>query len=160
MDIKSIHEILNNIYDKAESVNDELKRLNYKVELDSFNKHFINIDNKYLEQKYFMPVITVLNKGDICFNLNSIEFEFYVTHEDIKDIDLESLISNYKESLNIYEFTICTTDLYKIGDTYQDLLDKINKSTDSKFGISINVTRLSIEDIIKTFNKVCLILKK
>lgn len=49
MDIKSIHEILNNIYDKAESVNDELKRLNYKVELDSFNKHFINIDNKYLE---------------------------------------------------------------------------------------------------------------
>lgn len=160
MNIKSIHELLNGIYDKAEKLNNNLTKLNYKTELSSYNKHIIKIDDKYYEQKYYMPVISILNKGDICFNFERVEFEFYISEDEIDNIDLDALINDYKNVLNIYEFKDSTIDIYQIGDNKFDILNKIKTSKDNKFGISLDVTHLSNEDIINCFNKVLKILNK
>lgn len=107
-----------------------------------------------------MPVISVENKGDICFNIGSIEFEFYVTKDQIVDIDLENIISNYKRELNIYEYENCTVDIYLIGDNKQDVLNKVNNSFDNKFGIAINCISASDVEIIHQFNRIDVLLRK
>ena len=160
MDILQIHNILNDIYSKAEELNRKINNLNYKTSLQSYNNHFISIDGKYYNQKYYMPVISVENRGDICFNINSIEFEFYVTKEQITHIDLEHLISDYKKELNIYEYKDCTIDIYKIGDNKYDVLSKVNDSFDNKFGISINCSSLTYSEIIQHFNIISSLLNK
>ncbi len=158
MDIKMIHDVLNNIYKRAESYNDELSKLGYKTYLQSYNNHYIRIDGKLCKQDYYMPVISIIDCGDICFNLDSIEFEFYVTKRQMDSIDLDGLINNYKNELSIYEFINCTVDMYKSGDSKDDVLAKIAKSLDTKFGISIDCSTLSKDDIIRHFNLVCSLL--
>ncbi|MCM1052836.1 MAG: DUF3201 domain-containing protein [Ruminococcus sp.] len=160
MDILEMHNILNNIYNKAEELNKKINDLHYKTSLQSYNNHFISINNNYYKQKYYMPVISVENKGDICFNINSIEFEFYVTKSQMTNIDLETLIRNYKKELNIYEYKDCTIDIYRIGDNKYDVLNKIDNSFDNKFGISIDCSSLSDSEIIQHFNIICSLLNK
>lgn len=160
MDILQMHNILNNIYNKAEKLNKKINDMHYKTSLQSYNNHFININDIYYKQKYYMPVISVENKGDICFNIDSIGFEFYVTKDQMTDIDLENLISNYKKELNIYEYKDCTIDIYRIGDNKYDVLSKINNSFDNKFGISIDCSSLSDSEIIQHFNIICSLLNK
>lgn len=160
MNILEMHKLLNSTYEKAEEINKVLNKLQYKTTFKSFNHHYININGNYYKQKYFMPVISIENRGDICFNLNIIEYEFYITKEEVNKIDLASLINNYAKELNIYELNNCTIDLYKIGDTKEDVLNKINKSLDNKFGISINCTKFSNNNIIKHFNQISLLLNK
>lgn len=160
MDIKKIHEVLNDIYDKAENFNKELMEFGYKTNLASYNNHYINISGCYYKQKYYMPVISIEDKGDICFNINSIEYEFYVTKEQIDFIDLDKLIDRYKNELGIYEYDNCDVDIYKLGDKREDVLNKVRKSLDNKFGISINCSSFSNEEIIKHFAKVCTLLNK
>ncbi len=159
MNILQMHNIFNNIYNKAEELNKRFS-LHYKTTFQSYNNHFININGKYYNQKYYMPVITVENIGDICFNIDSIEFEFYVTKEQIIHIDLEHLISEYKKELNIYEYKDCTNDIYIIGDNKYDILNKVSNSLDNKFGISINCSSLSDSEIIHHFNIVSSLLNK
>lgn len=160
MDILQIHKTLNNIYDRVEKLDKKLKELGYKSYLASYNNHFLSIDGNFYNQKYYMPVISIGDKGDICFNLESIEFEFYITKEDMFKINLDELILNYKQVLSIYEYKECTVDLYKVGDNRENILEKVNKSKDKKFGISINCSLLSDEEIIDNFKKVCLLLDK
>ena len=160
MNILQMHNILNDLYDRAEKFNKKLNDLHYITSFQSYNNHFININGNYYKQNYYMPVITVENKGDICFNFNSIEFEFYVTKEQMIDINLEKLINDYKNDLNIYEYKNCTIDIYKIGDSKDEILNKINNSLDDKFGISFNCSSLSDVDIIKHFRLICSLLKR
>lgn len=160
MEILTMHNILNDIYDKAEELNRKIGDSHYKTDLQSYNKHVINISGKYYSQKYYMPVITIENRGDICFNFDSIEFEFYITKEEMPYIDLEHLISDYEKELNIYEFKDCTIDIYRVGDSPNDVLSKINNSFDDKFGVSINCSSLSDSEIIERFNLVSSLLNK
>lgn len=56
MDILQIHNILNNIYNKAEEINRQLINLHYKTSLQSYNNHFINVDGKYYNQKVTIQI--------------------------------------------------------------------------------------------------------
>jgi hypothetical protein len=67
-EIRKQHEFLNDIYNKAELFLKKLQDNNIKATLNSYNKHYIKINDKYELQRYFMPVISIENKGDICFN--------------------------------------------------------------------------------------------
>jgi len=160
LNILEIHKVLNEIYDKAEKLNIKLNELHYKTTFQSYNNHFININGEYYRQKYYMPVISVEDKGDICFNIDLIEFEFYITKDKIIDIDLDKLIRIYKKELHIYEYENCTIDIYKIGDREVKVLSKINNSADKKFGISIDCSSVSNSDIIQHFNVICSLLNK
>lgn len=160
MDILKIHNMLEEIYNHAERLKDTLISKNFKVTLASYNRHVINIEGKLYEQKYYMPVITVDNIGDICFNMNSIEFEFYVTKEDFDDINLNKLLGDYRDQLQIYEYEDCLKDIYKIGDSKEEVIRKVSNSKDDKFGVSIDVTNLSDEEIIEQFKIVANLLNK
>lgn len=160
MDILPIHNILNNIYDKAENLNKLLNDLHYKTCFQSYHNHVISINGNYYQQKYYMPVITVDNKGDICFNFDLIAFEFYITKEQMNHINLDRLIHDYQMQLSIYEYADCTIDIYQIGDYKQEILNKIQQSSDHKFGISIDVTSLSYSEIIRHFHIVSTFLNK
>lgn len=107
-----------------------------------------------------MPVISVENSGDICFNINSIEFEFYVTKKQISCINWDYLINHYKKELNVYEYKNCTIDIYQLGDNNFDIISKVNNSSDNKFGISISCSSLSDSEIIQHFNKISSIIIK
>lgn len=153
------HQVLTQIYNDAELLFRELKELSYEVSLNSYNNHYINIDKILVRQDYYMPVITIKNKGDICFNFDTIQFEFYISKDNlINNVNLNKLISEYKSRLNIYEFENCTIDIYQSNDSTQVLLEKLRNNKNDKFGISIDCYNFSNKDIIKHFNKVCLIL--
>ncbi len=155
------HQFLNDIYIRCEKCLEYLHQLSYEATLNSYNHHYININGTYLKQEYYMPVITVENKGDICFNMGIIEFEFYISKEElVKSEILTLLINKYEESLSVYEFEDCTKDMYHFGDTKEVVLKRIKESKDLKFGIGINVSHLEYNEIVWHFNQVCQILKK
>ena len=100
-----------------------------------------------------MPVISFKGKGDICFNMDIIELEFYISKEKLLyNPNLDKLIKSYANNLNIYEFEDCTIDLYKIGDNRMRLLEKISKCPDDKIGISIDCSEYEMKEIINHFN--------
>lgn len=157
--ILEFHNTYNKIYEDAENLLQQLNELSYKVKLGSFNNHYIKYKDSYLHQKYYMPVITVNDIGDICFNIDGISFEFYLLKEDLLMLnELEELLKQFKQELYIYEYENCTNDIYVINDTKAELLEKIKRSSDKKFGISIDCSNLEIKDIIIRFNKVCSLL--
>lgn len=159
MNKKLCHQLLTEIYNKSENLFEELKKLKYDASLNSYNNHYIKIDNKLVKQKYFMPVITIRDKGDICLNFDIVEFEFYISKDNlVNNVNLNKLISEYKDVLSIYKLEDCTFDLYKVGDTVQSLLTKVNNIKDNKFGISINCSDFSNNSIIEHFNNICLLL--
>lgn len=158
--IVEYHMFLNKIYEDAEKLFEYLVMLSYKATLNSYNNHYISINGKYENQKYFMPVISIENTGDICFNLDGIEFEFFIDKEKILKLSkLEDLLNEYKSVLHIYEFNDCTIDIYTKEDTKQDLLRKVIDSKETKFGISINCLFYSSKDILNYFNTICSLLE-
>lgn len=157
--ILEFHNTYNKIYDDAESLLKQLNELSYKAKLGSYNNHYIRYQDNYLHQKYYMPVITVEDIGDICFNIDGIAFEFYLLKEELLKLnELGELLNQFKQELNIYEYDNCTNDIYIINDTEAELLEKIKRSNDKKFGISIDCSNVEMKDIIITFNKVCSLL--
>ncbi|MCH5167175.1 MAG: DUF3201 domain-containing protein [Erysipelotrichales bacterium] len=153
------HKILDNIYFNAERYLKILIDLAYDATLSSYNNHYININGELVHQKYYMPVISIKDKGDICFNLDGIEFEFYKTKEELlNDINLDELLTNYENELSIYEFEDCTNDLYEPKMNIESIIQNIKNSKDSKFGISINCHHFSDEEIIRHFENICKLL--
>lgn len=157
--ILEFHNFYNRIYEDAENILKKLNKLSYNAKLGSFNNHYIKCKNSYLHQNYYMPVISIENIGDICFNIDGISFEFYLSKEELLMLtELEALLTQFKQELNIYEYEDCTNDIYIINDTKEELLQKIKKSKDKKFGVSIDCSNLENGKIINTFNIVCSLL--
>lgn len=158
--IVECHQFLNNIYEDAEKMLEHIIGLSYNATINSYNNHYININGKYEEQKYFMPVISIVDKGDICFNLDGIAFEFYIVKEKLLQLKaLEELLVQYGSVLNIYEFEDCTIDIYLNGDSKEELFRKVKQSKDSKFGIAIDCSSFEAKDIINHFNRICSLLE-
>ena len=157
--IISCHKILDNIYSNAERYFKTLTNLSYDATLASYNNHYIKINGELVHQKYYMPVISIKDKGDICLNLDGIEFEFYKTKEELlSSINLSELLTNYQNEVSIYEYENCTKDLYKPKMNIESIKENIKNSKDSTFGISINCHHYSDEEIIKHFENVCKLL--
>ncbi len=153
------HEVLNNIYDKSKNFFDILESNNVKSSLNSYNKHYIKINNKYELQKYFMPVISVYNKGDICFNLDGTSLEFFIDKKKILLIDnLLDIVEKHNYNLEIYSNENCLEDLYFKGISDLKLKENILNCNDNTIGITINCQKLSNNEVKKCFNDVCCIL--
>lgn len=157
--ILECHKLLEETYNKAESLFCELIKIEYDATLESYNNHYLKLNGNYVCQKYYMPVITIKNKGDICFNLAKTELEFYIPKEIFLNLSsLDQLLLTYKKFLNIYEFTNCTIDIYSENDTKTSLIEKINSSNVDLFGLSVDCSSMNNEEIIYTFYDLCKLL--
>lgn len=153
------HKVLNNIYEESKNFFDYLESNNVKCSLNSYSKHYIKINNKYELQKYFMPVISVYNKGDICFNLDGISLEFFIDKKKILLIDnLLDIVKKHNYNLEIYSNENCLDDLYFKGISDLKLKENILNCNDNTIAITINCQKSSNNEVMKCFNDVCCIL--
>lgn len=159
-EIRKQHEFLNDIYNKAEIFLKKLQNNNIKATLNSYNKHYIKINDKYELQRYFMPVISIENKGDICFNLDGLSLEFFLSKDKlILNDNLLDIVEKYNYNLEIYSNENCLNDLYFKGISLEKLKENIISCNDDIIGITINCQNLIDEKIIDCFNNVCKLLK-
>lgn len=156
MNNKLIHDKLNKIYDDAEDVLTLVKEKFPKAVLNSYKGHYIKIDGTYVYQKYYMPVISNDDKGDICFNLDGISLEFFVSQEKFKKIDISKLI-NLDYKVEIYDGDNSEEDIYYEGMNINELINNIQKY--KNIGITINCQNIDKEKILELFEKALNIFK-
>lgn len=156
MNNKLIHDKLNKIYDEAEDVLTLVKEKFPKAVLNSYKGHYIKIDGTYVYQKYYMPVISNDDKGDICFNLDGISLEFFVSQEKFKKIDISKLI-NLDYKVEIYDGDNSEEDIYYEGMNINELINNIQKY--KNIGITINCQNIDKEKILELFENALNIFK-
>ena len=157
MNIEECHKLLNNVYIDCENLYDEIKNLFSNVKMDSYNSHYIKINSKYEYQKYFMPVISIGEIGDICFNLDGISFEFFMDKDNlVNNCNFDELLNYNVEMYNAYDSTI---DIYEDGLSKDEIISKIIDCKYDKIGITVNLQKENIENIPTIFSNICEILK-
>lgn len=143
-----VHDKINTVYEHANNLYEKLKDT---CELGHFNKHLIKVNNSFIEQAYYMPVISMQDKGDICFNFDDVSYEFYFTRENLQKY-LEVLIEKYPDKLSIYTSANCDVDLYFVGDKVNDINDKLNEyDKEEVMGITIDANDFSDKYIVDNF---------
>lgn len=156
--IEACHFLLNNLYCRCEKLYEIVKKEYKCVEMKSYFGHYIRIHGQYMYQKYYMPVISIISKGDICFNLDGVSLEFFLA----KDVFLETCcfdkLFSLPYSVEIYDKKNSTIDFYKKGMSENDFVKKLRVCNCDEIGITINCQSLSDDDVISFFNEVCLIL--
>ncbi|MDE6292378.1 MAG: hypothetical protein K2L98_01715, partial [Bacilli bacterium] len=145
-----IHDKISAVYEHANTVYEKLKD---RCELGYFNKHLIKVNNRFIEQAYYMPVISMQEKGDICFNFDDVSYEFYLTRANLQKY-LDVLIEKYADKLSVYTSSNCDVDLYMLGDKASDVDKKLKEYDSSEvMGITIDANALSDEQIVDNFLK-------
>lgn len=140
----NIHRSLNAIYDLAENFYEYAKNNFNEVSLNSYKGHLIKLNGKFLYQKYFMPVVSIGDYGDVCFNLDSISFEFFVEkNKFINKCNIEKLL-NYDSE--IYDGECSEEDIYIKGMSVDELINKLQQ---------IKTVGISIYANNKNFNELC-----
>lgn len=143
-----VHDKISAVYEHANMVYEMLKDT---CELGYFNKHLIKVNNNFIEQAYYMPVISMQEKGDICFNFDDVSYEFYLTKERLQK-HLDVLIEKYADKLSVYTLANCDVDLYMVGDKTSDVDKKINEYDNlEKMGITIDANDLNDKQIVDNF---------
>lgn len=149
-EILKVHKEITNIYDYAKKI---YERLSDTCELGYYNKHLIKIDGEYILQEYYMPVISMQEKGDICFNFDNVSYEFYLTRVNIQKY-LRILIDDYGDKLSIYTSENCDIDLYKKGDNVEEISKRLNDFNEEEIiGITIDANSFSDRHIVDNFLK-------
>ena len=151
--VEEIHNLLDDIYTHSENLYQQIKKQYDNVVIDSYKGHLIKINSQYQYQKYYMPVISVADLGDICFNLDGISLEFFVDKNDFINIsDLNSLLNL---DIEIYDAKDSTIDLYENDMSVAALRNNLKQTKQVLIGITINCQDKTDEEVINTFNTVC-----
>lgn len=132
-------------------------RKQYKsAKIESYNGHYIRINGKYEYQKHFMPIISVVGIGYICFNLDGISLEFFVDKNKLlNNCDFNSLL-NY--NVEIYDANNSTIDIYENGMAFDLFINKLRQWESSLIGVTINCQDKNDREIINIFESVTTIL--
>lgn len=147
-EILNVHDEIMKVYDNANRI---YQRLKDNCELRYFNKHLIKVHGSYIEQAYYMPVISMQEKGDICFNFDDVSYEFYLSRESLQKY-LDVLIEKYADKLSIYTSANCDVDLYFVGDQLSDVNKKLEEYDKSEvIGITIDANDFSNKHIVDNF---------
>lgn len=151
MNKELIHDTLNKIYEEANSIYIQVKKAYPSSSINSYNGHFLRINNEYVYQHYYMPVISNEERGDICFNLDGISFEFFLKTEEFRKIALNELLK-LPYSIEMYDGENSEEDIYYQDMDIEELYNQISKL--EKIGITINCQTLPHEEIVSLFTKV------
>lgn len=144
-EIRNVHEEITKVYGHAKKI---FERLKDKCELGYFNHHLLSINKELIEQEYYMPVISMQDKGDICFNFDNVSYEFYLPKKRLLNY-LDVLIGKYSDKLSIYTSANCDIDLYMVGDTVSDVDKRLEEySDDEVMGITIDANSFSEQHIV------------
>ena len=123
-----------------------------KVEMNSYKGHYIKINDNYEYQKYYMPVISINEIGDICFNLDGISLEFFVSKSTfLANCNFKSLL-NY--DVEIYDAKDSTIDIYEKNMKEDLLIKRLEEWERDLIGITINCQTKIKEDIINIFENI------
>lgn len=157
--IKICHNLLNDVYENCEKFYSKINKLYKNVKMDSYKGHYIRINGKYEEQKYYMPVISIDDIGDICFNLDGISLEFFLDKNNLlKNCDF-NLLLNTNYDVEIYDANDSTIDIYKKGMSLDLFIEKLEQWKSNVIGITINCQDKATEDIINIFGSISIILR-
>ncbi len=152
--IQSIHNELNSIYTLAENIHESFKsEEELSVSYGFFSGNYIKIGETQEYQKYPIPIVSIEQKGDICFNIDRVGFEFFVTKELLKETIIESLVNNYR--VEIYGGKDCLIDFYNEGKPISDVLHDVNNSSEDTIGIAIYSEDFQCNSIKEIFFNVC-----
>lgn len=151
MNIELIHNTLNKIYTDAYEVYQKAKKKYPNASINAYNGHYIRINNAYIYQHYYMPVISNGTLGDICFNLDGISLEFFLNIKEFKNINLEDL-KNISYPVEMYNGNNSEEEILFQDMTYEELINKI--SSMEMIGITINCQTLKQDEVITLFSQV------
>ncbi len=155
-EIRKCHNLLNNIYSNCEKLYNKV-RMQYKnVQVKSYNGHYIRINGKYEYQKYYMPVISIDDIGDICFNFDGISLEFFIDKNKLLNNCNFNLLFNY--DVEIYDANDSTIDIYEKGMEFDLFIEKLKNWKSSLIGITINCQGGVDDDIVNVFENISVIL--
>ena len=158
--IKICHNLLNDIYSDCEKLYNKVRIQYENVRMNSYNGHYIRINDKYEYQKYYMPVISIDDIGDICFNLDGISLEFFVDKNNLlNNCDFNSLL-NSDYDVEIYDANDSTIDLYEKDMTLDLFISKMKQWKSNLIGITINCQdkNYDYDTIVNIFECVSVIL--
>lgn len=136
MPIRETHELLNLVYDKANQIEEHLKKLALPFTRGSYHNHYISFDDAYHLQKYPLPVFTIEGAGDIGVNIDGVFFEFTVKRLDLTPEVIAEIIRRYPD-IEIYGYQDCLHDFYSKGTQTGKAIAEIGRVTEDKiqFGL-------------------------
>ncbi len=154
--IKNCHKLLNDVYSNCEEMYNKIRKKYKNAKMESYNGHYIRINDKYEYQKYYMPVISIDGFGDICFNFDGISLEFFVDKSKLLNNCNFKLLFNY--NVELYDANDSTIDIYEKGMKVNLFIDKLKKWKSNLIGITINCQDRLDDDIINIFENISAIL--
>ncbi|MCT4553022.1 MAG: DUF3201 domain-containing protein [Alphaproteobacteria bacterium] len=156
--ISIIHNHFNNIYKIANNIENILKEKNIKFKKGNYTNHYISINNKFKLQKYYIPVFTIKNTGDIGINIDKIFFEIPIKKSKLNTNKIKKIVEQFPK-IEIYGYKNCLNDFYKNNDIEKLLLNI--KNSHEKF-IQFNLeSEISTKanDIVNKFNSLSILIK-
>ncbi len=137
LDLEKVHLMLNNLYERAQELRDELMSRGFKCRIVDAKGNYLLLSGSYVRQQYAIPVVEVEEKGDIGFNLDGPFFEFSLSREQLTRIDLKSLRRRFR--VEIFEGDSAMTDFYSDGDSLQNVLNRTALSEASAIMLALYV---------------------
>ncbi len=137
-EIIKFHQYLNKIYEQARELTELLQEedLNCRF-LKSSHNYLQDSEGQYHLQHYPIPVIEIVQIGDIGFNLDKIFFEFPLSQAQVINLDLTHLLE--ENEVEIYGGKDCTIDFYRRGDSWENVKNEIARSSEEVVMLSIYI---------------------
>lgn len=151
MNNELIHNTLNKIFTSANETYQIVKDKYPNASINIYKGHYIRINNEYKYQHYYMPVISNGKQGDICFNLDGISLEFFLTNKEFKNINLDALKS-VSNPVEMYNGNNSEEDIFFQDINNDELINKI--SNIEMIGITINCQTISQDEVLNLFSKI------
>ncbi len=151
MDYIQIHETLNQLYLNACETQAYLDDRGIDSKLQFISNNTIKIGDAYEVQGYPIPILTVLGKGDIGFNLDGRFYEFFIRKETALRLDIETLSQTC--AVEVYGAKDCEKDYYRDGMSGATFKNGVENSKENAFGICFypGDAPQPPEEIYKTF---------
>lgn len=150
-EIIKVHQCLNRMYEQAREVTGliQAKDLSCQLLMSSHN-YLKDKEGKYHLQHFPIPVIEIVQIGDIGFNLDAIFFEYPLAKAQLMKMDLNHLIEEHE--IEIYGGKNCMIDFYCRGDSWDNVQSKVSQSSEEIVMISMYMDYgLSNQVVIQTF---------
>lgn len=151
-----IVEQLNNIYEPLHRQFKELKLTLKKHDLSYssagwFNMHYIKYNDKFINEFFPIPVLSVKGVGDIGLNLDHIFIETTISKEKALNLQLDKFNDH---NIEIYGVTDYLTDYYQPNLEIEVYKEKIQESNEKEFHFTIYLPQgISMDKIINVIFK-------
>jgi len=148
-------ELLNEAYSELEAKHDDimhiLKRQGFSLESGWYNGHYQKeSDGKWVRDAYPIPVITVKELCDIEIQFDSISVSTKRKREMALAYSFQPLM---KYDFEVYGVEDYLSDYYHLGQSVQEMKEKIQKSSEAEIGISFSfpfeVTGQEVSELVK-----------